>query len=629
MNTIKMLSVLLFAVLNCSSGCGPFLARREHKKQYFRSARMCSQGPLEVEVQATGYRWGEDIALKVYSPRPLSFQYVIDIGDEKKVSSGRIGRDDENVENSRCVLSEKETLSLGVRVETEERQGREDGVDSEWIQEQKHDGKGERIKTEVHADSSRESSHLSTGEKASLQILEPVSEEVGLQKIRLLQEKTKTRVYTISLLGRNWPVRYRGCANKSLHPNPYARSTEVRIRIWSREPNDLDGVVFAVLHNHHVPTVNESKWLSYVQKQIRKCEEREAEKRQRELERLRKRQHEASFRTIRLTKTVGAEIVSETRFVDGRKQVVSTSRGGLTFRLPDKYDIKKHRKCFRESHRNNTECWGEMGRDEFQEAHLQKALQGMGRNTRVSYSLNETSSTGQTVYDYSEETSYRCVLDLNSRRCWGKGGYRAFRKKRIAEVNKRRESLRKKRERERARQRELVEKRTRESLRAKQEKPADNQSIHRMGKDHTSSLQRADLLEEPEGPPPGPKKEIKPPKPSSRAQWVPGYWKWTGRGWQWLQGWWRVPESDLRSNLTVRVEQEPPPLKYEQPPPKPFPSAVWAPGYWQWTGREFVWVSGAWRQPPTQRHRWRKSKWRKGKRGEIIFVPGGWIIETR
>lgn len=628
MNTIKILSVLLifFSVLNGSAGCSPFLARREHKKQYFRSARICSQGPLVVTVQTTGYRWGEDITLKVYSPRRLMFQYVVDIGDEKRVSYGKIGLD-VDAENSRCVLGEKETPRLVARVETEQRQGQEDGVDNEWIQDETHDGKGERIRTEVHTGSAIESSHLSAVEISSLQILESVSEEDGRKSIQFFQESPKTQVYRISLLGRNWPIRYHGCASKNLHPNPYERSTEVRIRIWSKEPNDLDGVVFVVLHNHHVPTVNESKWLSYVQKQIQKCEKKEAEKKRRELERLRKLKHEAAFGTIRLTKTVGTKKVSEIRIVEGKKQVFYTSRGGLTFRLPDKYGIKKHHKCFSESYKNNTECWGEMGRKAFQKAHLQKSLKRMGRNTRVSYSLNETSSTGLTLYDYSEKTSYGCVLDLNSRRCWGKGGYRAFRRKRIAEVKKRREALRKQRERERKRQRKLVEKRTRKSLGAKQEKPAE--SLHREGRDHAKSFQSAALPKEPEGPPPGPKKEIKPPKPSRQAQWVPGYWKWTGEGWLWLQGWWRVPESDLGSNLTVRVGQEPPPMKYEQPPPKPFPWAVWAPGYWQWTGREFVWVPGAWRHPPTRRHRWRRSQWRKGKRGEVIFVPGGWIIETR
>ena len=51
----------------------------------------------------------------------------------------------------------------------------------------------------------------------------------------------------------------------------------------------------------------------------------------------------------------------------------------------------------------------------------------------------------------------------------------------------------------------------------------------------------------------------------------------------------------------------------------------WAPGQWQWDGRRYIWVTGAWRIPPSPQHSWQPARWTISTRG-AIFVPGGWRV---
>lgn len=46
---------------------------------------------------------------------------------------------------------------------------------------------------------------------------------------------------------------------------------------------------------------------------------------------------------------------------------------------------------------------------------------------------------------------------------------------------------------------------------------------------------------DPDGPPPPPRVEARPPKPSVHADWVPGFWRWSGFSWSWISGRWRLP----------------------------------------------------------------------------------------
>lgn len=131
-------------------------------------------------------------------------------------------------------------------------------------------------------------------------------------------------------------------------------------------------------------------------------------------------------------------------------------------------------------------------------------------------------------------------------------------------------------------------------------------------------------------PPPPPRAETQPPRPSKHARWIPGYWQYAQGDFHWLAGMWDVPEEDIQQELTVHAPTPPPPPPaVEQPQePRPVATAVWTPGSWQWDGRAYVWIQGAWRVPPTQQHEWKPSGWSVSSRG-AIYVPGGWKINVR
>jgi hypothetical protein len=127
-------------------------------------------------------------------------------------------------------------------------------------------------------------------------------------------------------------------------------------------------------------------------------------------------------------------------------------------------------------------------------------------------------------------------------------------------------------------------------------------------------------------PPPAARPEEQPPRPSTNAEWIPGYWH-RGEGWAWMAGFWRVPEADVEADLTVHAPAPPPPprVEPEAEETKPAQEAVWTTGHWQWNGSAYVWVNGAWRIPPSTSHRWQASTWRR-RGGGAVFVPGGWTV---
>ena len=131
-------------------------------------------------------------------------------------------------------------------------------------------------------------------------------------------------------------------------------------------------------------------------------------------------------------------------------------------------------------------------------------------------------------------------------------------------------------------------------------------------------------------PPPPPRAEAQPPRPSRNARWIPGYWHHEDAKFHWIAGLWDVPEEDLKRELTVQAPTPPPaaPAREEPPEPAPTRTAVWTPGSWQWNGRAYVWVAGAWRIPPDARHTWQRPTWNV-RAGRAIFVPGGWRARVR
>ncbi|MFT3838152.1 MAG: hypothetical protein QM723_14315 [Myxococcaceae bacterium] len=126
-------------------------------------------------------------------------------------------------------------------------------------------------------------------------------------------------------------------------------------------------------------------------------------------------------------------------------------------------------------------------------------------------------------------------------------------------------------------------------------------------------------------PPPIARAEEQPPKPSEHAEWVPGSWVWDGWEYQWTGGGWRVPDSDIAAKLTVQAPAPPPEPRVEvSVAPRPVLGAVWVAGAWYWSGAGWVWIPGTWRMPPTPGLRWRPPVWVVGSRG-VQLDPGRWV----
>jgi hypothetical protein len=122
--------------------------------------------------------------------------------------------------------------------------------------------------------------------------------------------------------------------------------------------------------------------------------------------------------------------------------------------------------------------------------------------------------------------------------------------------------------------------------------------------------------------PPPPRAEVRPPSPSTHAEWIGGYWH-RETEWAWIAGFWRVPDEDIAADVTTHAPVAPPPLRDETQGRPPAVVAVWTPGFWAWDGRGYIWIDGAWRIPPPSGGRWIRPTWRPRRTG-VVFVPGGW-----
>lgn len=130
-----------------------------------------------------------------------------------------------------------------------------------------------------------------------------------------------------------------------------------------------------------------------------------------------------------------------------------------------------------------------------------------------------------------------------------------------------------------------------------------------------------------------------------RHLWVPGQWavapapgytwvapRWVPESGQWVyyEGYWTTP---VVATPTVIYEPAPPPKPIvvmvappspivEVRPAVPFPGAVWIPGYWHWSGSQYVWLTGRWSAARPHAH-WAPAHWKRAGR-EWHFVPGHW-----
>lgn len=80
-------------------------------------------------------------------------------------------------------------------------------------------------------------------------------------------------------------------------------------------------------------------------------------------------------------------------------------------------------------------------------------------------------------------------------------------------------------------------------------------------------------------------------------------------------------EAQAQVNLNIVIGNPPPPPRYEVVP-RPRPGYVWAPGYWNWNGRNHDWRGGHWERV-REGQAYYRPQWVQADNG-WRFQEGGW-----
>jgi len=88
-----------------------------------------------------------------------------------------------------------------------------------------------------------------------------------------------------------------------------------------------------------------------------------------------------------------------------------------------------------------------------------------------------------------------------------------------------------------------------------------------------------------------------------------------------------VPAQPANAAVAVGVvvgpRRGPPPLRHEVRPARPHRGWYWQPGYWAWRDNDYVWVGGAWVEPPRRGAVWVGGHW-VHRHHQWVWVEGHW-----
>ncbi|MEM1413403.1 MAG: hypothetical protein AAGH15_00810, partial [Myxococcota bacterium] len=249
MPSLRLLPLLLVAL-----GCGPTLRTRTLELEAFRSPEVCGQGPYDLVLKAAGAPWGETLEVRVLSPHPLRGYSEILVdgaprGDRAAFGSFLVGRGSQgtNGRSWRYVHAEQQAPDNARCLHGA---GPEGPV--------------------VAAPSSGEASPGAAAAPGPA----PVPGAPGNAG---LEPAPYPSTWSLDL-GAEWMERnalgYQtlqravwGQSMRSLPLTPPIRGgAEIRIRIWSDEPNLLEGVIFVVLHEALEPSVSDEAWLAHLER---------------------------------------------------------------------------------------------------------------------------------------------------------------------------------------------------------------------------------------------------------------------------------------------------------------------------------------------------------------------------
>jgi hypothetical protein len=77
------------------------------------------------------------------------------------------------------------------------------------------------------------------------------------------------------------------------------------------------------------------------------------------------------------------------------------------------------------------------------------------------------------------------------------------------------------------------------------------------------------------------------------------------------------------AQYTTIVQVAPPAPRYEVVPQQTRPGHVWAPGHYEWRGREYVWIEGSW-MTARNGYEYREPRWVQRGNGEWVMIGGNW-----
>ncbi|HSD88915.1 MAG TPA: hypothetical protein VLB44_15410 [Kofleriaceae bacterium] len=270
------------------------------EQSWYRSKATCAQGPFELDVPVGNAKYGEAIELALRAPRRIALHAVILAGDAELAtiddvfdSTGRVGG---SADNARCIADARERLAM-------ERARR--GTAS----------------TPGTATTSTPGAPAPTAPP-------PVSVAAELEV------EQSGAIVGVPLLQLRIP----------------AGTTSVRIRWWSVEPNDLEGVAFGLSRVVWQPNVSEAEYEAYLAEENRKS-------------------REATLRAeaqTRVTVAVTPEDPAKARAraeADARARAEAEARAAEQRRLRLEAEIRaaEQRKLYCATHGEDRSCWGPGG----------------------------------------------------------------------------------------------------------------------------------------------------------------------------------------------------------------------------------------------------------------------------
>src|SRR4051812_39536657 len=223
-----MKRLLLLALAACGGpGHGPTTPQMVEPKlvptvaeqSWYLSSTTCAQGPFELTIPVGNAKYGDEIELALHTPRRIAIHAEV-VADAKPLqtiddtfdASGRVGG---SADNARCVADARERLAL-VR--------------------------GQRSQTPG-------GSATTPGSPGGPAIAPPPATATTAT----LEVEQRTDVVGTSIIQVRVPE----------------GATSIRIRWWSVEPNDLEGVLFGLSHVVWRPNVDENVYITYLADQER------------------------------------------------------------------------------------------------------------------------------------------------------------------------------------------------------------------------------------------------------------------------------------------------------------------------------------------------------------------------